>query len=334
MSETIRWGLLSTAVINEALIGAIPKAARSELVAVASRSAEKAQAYAKAHGIPKAHGSYDALLADPDVDAIYISLPNSLHCEWTVKAAAAGKHVLCEKPLVLSLAELDAVVAAAADNHVTIFEAFANLHHSQTQKVIEIVQSGRLGDLQLITGWQAFPVPADDSDNIRLKPELGGGSLWDLGVYPNSLAIVFNQTGPPVEVWAIQVVGETGVEIALTGQLRFANGVVAQISSGLHSPRHRAFRIVGSEGMLDISEPSIPPALVYKDTQIVFTGKDDSQETIVIPASDPYRAEVEALAACVLDGAAPVIPLHLSRDFLKSVLALYESAATGTLVQL
>src|SRR5262245_19458484 len=137
MSEKIRWGLLSTARINDALIEPIRQAERSELVAVASRDGAKAQAYAQEKGIPKAHSSYEALLVDPNVDVLYLSLPNSLHCEWTVKAAQAGKHVLCEKPVVTTLAELDQVEAAAAANGVTIFEAFMYLHHPQTRKVKE-----------------------------------------------------------------------------------------------------------------------------------------------------------------------------------------------------
>ena len=134
MTDKIRWGILSTANINDALIDPIRWAGRSELVTVASRNQAKAEAYAQEKGIPKAYGSYEALLADPDIDAVYISLPNTLHCEWTVKAAAAGKHVLCEKPITPTLAELDEVEAAAKANNVTVFEAFMYLHHPQTQK--------------------------------------------------------------------------------------------------------------------------------------------------------------------------------------------------------
>ncbi|MCB0154133.1 MAG: Gfo/Idh/MocA family oxidoreductase, partial [Anaerolineae bacterium] len=195
MSNKIRWGILSTARINRSLLGPIQAASRSELAAVASRDLSKAQAYATEKGIPQAYGSYEELLADPQIDVIYNPLPNSLHCEWTVKAAEAGKHVLCEKPLVTSLAELDLVEAAAKAHKVTIFEAFMYLHHPQTLRVKEIINNGQLGDLRLINSWFNFFLPPENSTNIRLNPTLAGGSLWDVGVYPNSLAIVMAHAG-------------------------------------------------------------------------------------------------------------------------------------------
>lgn len=328
MSDKIRWGILSTANINDALIDPIRWASRSELAAVASRSQAKAEAYAKEKGIPKAHGSYEALLADPGIDVVYISLPNTLHCEWTIKAAEAGKHVLCEKPITPTLAELDEVEAAAKANNVTIFEAFMYLHHPQTLKVKEMIQSGLLGDLQLINSWFAYYLPPEDSDNIRLAPDLAGGSLWDVGVYPNSLAIVMAQAGAPVEVWASQIKGETGIDVSMVAQLKFANGVVAQISSGFRSPFREGAQIVGSDGRLRINEPW-KPHQSGQGSRIAFVSRDEVEETIEFLHGDPYQHEVEAMEACVLDGAEPVVPLSLSRDFLRSVLAIYKSAETG-----
>jgi xylose dehydrogenase (NAD/NADP) len=336
MSDKIRWGILSTAWINHALIKPIRQAKRSELVAVASRTQEKAQAYAQEQGIPKAYGSYEALLADPEVDVIYNPLPNTLHCEWTVKAAEAGKHVLCEKPIVTTLEELDQIEAAAKANQVTIFEAFMYLHHPQTFKIKEMIQAGRLGDLQLIVSWFNFYLPPEDSNNIRLNPNMGGGCSWDVGVYPNSLAIVMAQAGPPVEVWASQIKGETGVDVAMAGQLKFGNGVTAQISSGFRSPFRQGAHLVGEKGIIQLPEPW-KPCLEGEDSHIhLFTGDDDPAETITIPApgNDPYLHEVQAMEACLLDGAEPVVPLSLSRDFLRSILALYESAESGQPVSL
>ena len=153
MTNTIRWGLLSTAKINDALINPIRQAERSTLAAVASRDLAKAQTYAQEKGIPRAHGSYEALLADPEIDVVYISLPNGLHAEWTIKAAEAGKHVLCEKPLVVTNEQFDQVEAAVNHNRITAFEAFMYLHHPQTVKVKEMVQAGELGNIQLINSW-------------------------------------------------------------------------------------------------------------------------------------------------------------------------------------
>jgi len=328
MTEKIRWGILSTAKINNALINPIKQAVRSELVAVASRNLEKAKAYAKEKGIPKAHGSYEDLLSDSEIDAIYISLPNSLHCEWTIKAAEAGKHVLCEKPLVPTMAELDQVEAAAKANSVTVFEAFMYLHHPQTLKIKEMIQSGQLGNLQLINSWFAYYLPPENSTNIRLNPDLAGGSLWDVGVYPNSLAIVMADAGAPVGVWASQMKGETGVEVVMTGQMKFSNGVMAQISSGFRSPFREGAHIVGSQGFIQVSEPW-KPHQSGQGSQIIFSTSNDTEETMQFPQSDPYLHEVEAMEACVLDGTEPVVPLNLSRDFLKTVLALYQSAESG-----
>ena len=330
--STVRWGLLSTAAINDAIIPAIAMSPRSELIAVASRTQEKVDKYAQKHGIPRAYGSYVELLADSDIDAVYISLPNSLHAEWIVKAAQAGKHVLCEKPLVISLDEFDAIEAAAREFKVVVFEAFANLHHPSIRHALELVRSGALGDIQFINGWGYFKLPADDVDNIRLKPELGGGSLWDVGVYPVSLAITFAGVGAPVEVWGSQITGDTGVDIAFAGQMRFANGVTAQISSGICSAPHKRLVIVGSDGLLEIAYPTIPVNVADQDIKIehltssgIVTTED---RTIVIPAANQYQMEVDALAACILDGAQPVVPLSDSREFLITNLALYESANT------
>ena len=334
MTEKLRWGILSTAAINKALISPIRQVARSELVALASRTQEKAEAYALENRIPKAYGSYDALLDDPEVDVVYNSLPNALHCEWMVKAAKAGKHVLCEKPLVLNLAEMDQIEHAATSNNVTIFEAFASLHHPQTRKVEEMIAAGELGDPQLIIAWQAFYLPPEDSGNIRLSPELGGGSLRDVGVYPVSLSIVFNQSGPPVEVWATQKTGETGLDSTLIGQMRFSNGLVAQVSGGHRRPRHRGAHVVGDQAMLEICEPSMPLGTEDADLHILRRNRDGSRETIVTPATDAYLCEVQAMEACVLDDAVPVVPLSLSRDILRTVLALLESAKTGKMIAL
>ncbi|MBX3012146.1 MAG: Gfo/Idh/MocA family oxidoreductase [Caldilineaceae bacterium] len=337
MATKVRWGLLSTANINKALIAPLQRAERSELVAVASRDAAKANAYAKEHGLAKAYGSYEALLADPEIDVIYNPLPNLLHREWTVKAAEAGKHVLCEKPLVTTLADFDAVQAAAERNGVTIFEAFMYLHHPQTQTLLSLVKAGKVGAVQQINSWFHFYLPPERATNIRLNAQLHGGSLWDVGVYPNSAALaVAHAAGAgeaPHTVWASQIVGESGVDVAMRAQLHFANGVVAQISSGFRTPFREALHIVGDQGALAVAEPW-KPGLQGHDSRVTFTASQGETETIVTPAADPYLCEVEAMEACLLDGAAPVLPLERSRHFLRSVLAIYASAATGKPVQL
>jgi D-xylose 1-dehydrogenase (NADP+, D-xylono-1,5-lactone-forming) len=335
--DKIRWGLLSTANINTALLGPLRQSPRSELVAVASRDQAKANAYAQKHNIPKAHGSYEALLADPTIDVIYNPLPNKLHCEWTVKAADAGKHVLCEKPLVTTLEEFDQVEAAAQRNGVTIFEALMYLHHPQTRTVLELVRTGKVGQLQQINSWFHFYLPPERSENIRLSATLDGGSLWDVGVYPNSAALAIAAAAGagdgPQAVWASQIIGETGVDVAMRAQLHFAHPVIAQISSGFRTPFREALHIVGEQGALQVVEPW-KPGLRGTESRCLFTPSQGNEEVIITPAIDPYLCEVQAMEACLLNGAAPVVPMSLSRNFLRSVLAIYAAAAAQQVVQL
>lgn len=333
MPDKVRWALLSTANINKALIAPLQRAQRSELVGVASRNADQAAAYAAKWGIPRSYGSYDEMLADPGIDAIYNPLPNSLHAEWTIKAAQAGKSVLCEKPLVTSLAELDQVEQAAQQNGVTVFEAFMYLHHPQTLKIKELIESGRIGTLQTIHSWFHFYLPPSDADNVRLQSGLAGGAAWDVGVYPNSISIVMSGGKAPAQVWAQQLTGESGVDVAMRAQMRFANDVTAQVSSGFRTPFREGAWFVGSEGIIEAPHPWKPHELGTA-SRITITNRDDNVETLDFALEDPYDCEVAAMEACVLDGAAPLVPLSLSRAFLHTMLAVYESAATGAVVTL
>jgi xylose dehydrogenase (NAD/NADP) len=336
--EQLHWGILSTARINEALIFALRGAPRSELVAVASRDLGKARAYAAQQGIPAFYGSYDQLLADPAINAVYLPLPNSMHCEWAIRAAEARKNVLVEKPIATSMADLDAIEAAARDNSVVIFEALMALHAPQNRKVQELIQQGRIGELHLISSWFSYYLPPEDSQDIRLNRELDGGSFWDVGVYPNSLAITMAGGRAPRQVWAVQDIGETGVDVGLAGQMHFANGTIAQIYCGLRAPFVQDAQFVGSDGMIHIREPWIPGmsgrSQPGSDSIIELTDRAGHEEKIVVPASNPWQKEVEAMEACVIDGAGPIVPLSLSREFLKTARALHESARSGMLVEL
>ena len=328
----VRWGILSTARINRALIGPLRASPRSELVAIASRTLDGARDYAERNHIPRAYGSYEELLKDPDIDAVYISLPNHLHGEWTEAAAQSGKHILCEKPLVLTLDEMDRIESAARDHQVTIFEAFMYLHHPQTLRLQEMVRSGRLGQLQSIRSHFSFYL-SPDSGNVRLRPEMGGGCLWDVGVYPVSFSVVMAGAGSPVEVAAVRRDGESGIDTAFDAQMRFSNDVVAQISSGYRRPLEWGATLAGSEGIVDLDEPWKPG---YEGTvsSLRIRGHEGDPETLTLSGPDPYLCEVAAMEACILDGAEPVVPLALSRQFLKTVLALYQSAAPRQYVSL
>ena len=333
MPDKLRWGLLSTARINSALIEPIRQAQRSELRAVASRDHAKGAAYAAQWGIPCVFNSYEEMLADPAIDAVYISLPNSLHCEWTVKAAQAGKHVLCEKPLVVTLAEMDRVETAAKANGVVIFEAFMYLHHPQTLAVRRLIESGRIGKLVTVESCFNFNLPPAHAANVRLQANLAGGSLWDVGVYPNSMAIVMTGGVAPQSVWAHQLTGESGVDVGVRAQLHFANDAVAQISSGFRTPFRQGATFVGDQGVIHAPEPW-KPGVTGDDSHITMTDLAGTSETLTFPAVNPYLCEVQAMEACVLDSARPVVPLSQSREFLRSILAIYRSAERGQVVGL
>ncbi len=326
LSSPLRWGLISTARINRALIKPLRASERNELLAVASRSLEKAQEYAPEWDIPKAYGSYQAMLDDPEIDVVYNSLPNSLHTEWTVKALQAGKHVLCEKPLATSLEEVDAMRAAAQSTGMYLAEAFMYRHHPQTLKVKELVDSEVLGDLRVVKG--DFTYNIRDEGDVRLIPELGGGSIWDVGCYPLSYTrYILGEE--PEEVFGWQLTGKSGVDEVFTGQLRFAGDVFAQFDSGFRSPYRSRIEIVGSEAAMVVPQPFIPGL----DVEILI-GKGGEYESIKMPIQELYLGEVEDLADAILSGTPPRISLEDSRGNVAVILALLHSARIGAPVKL
>ncbi len=337
-TDTLRWGLLSTAAINDAILNAVEASSRSEIVAVASRDLARARSYAIAKNIPTAYGSYEQLLEDKSVDAVYVSLPNTLHAKWTVQAANYGKHVLCEKPIVVSLDELEAIESAAATNRVTIFEAYMHLHHPQTLRAKNLINSGELGDIKQMSAWFGYYLPPEDKNNIRLNPHLGGGSLWDVGVYPVSLLLDLAQVGLPVEVIGTRIEGETGVDVEFAGQMRFPTGAIAQVSCGFRTPFRQGASIAGTGGILQLNEPWIPGMASRtergQDSHIALIAADGTQRNLVVASANPWQAEVAAMEACVLDGGKPIVPLRKSREILRTVLALRQSAENRKLVAL
>jgi xylose dehydrogenase (NAD/NADP) len=325
-TKVLNWGLLSTANINRALIPPIKNSERNELVAVASRDADKAKDYAKKWEIPKTFGSYQALLDDPGIDVIYISLPNSLHAEWAIKAAQSGKHVLCEKPLAMSVNEADAIREAADHWGVIIAEAFMYRHHPQSQQVKLLVDDGQIGDLQLIRG--SFTFPLEDKQDIRLFSKLGGGSIWDVGCYPISYAR-FVAGEEPDQVFGWQICNEDGVDLQFMGQMRFPNGVVAQFDSSFQTPFRVQIEIVGGEGSLFLSNPFKPGW-----SNIIRLTRDGETKDIPVPGEELYSGEVEDMADAILYGRKPRIPLEDSRGNVATIQALLQSAALGKPVSL
>jgi predicted dehydrogenase len=326
--STVRWGLLSTANINRRLIPVIRESQRGELVAVASRSKEKAGAYAAEWGIEKAFGSYDEMLASGEVDAVYISLPNHLHAEWTIKALEHGVHVLCEKPFALSLEEVDAMIEASQRSGKVLAEAFMYRHHPQTKMVGEWVHTGRLGEILNVRGVFTFVVRS--RDDIRLAADMGGGALWDIGVYPMSFA-QFVYGGPPRRVFGEQVVGDSGVDEVFVGQMHYEGQQFAQIWCSFRAPFQTFVEVVGTEGRLTLTRPFTG----VEESQLRFhPASGDEPELIAVPEKSLYLGEVEDMHAAILDGADSYLSLQETRDHVRTVLALYESAQKQEVVEL
>jgi predicted dehydrogenase len=321
MNKILNWGLLSTARINNALIPPLRASKRNKLVAVASRSQENADTYAKKKRISRSYGSYEALLADPEIDVIYNPLPNHLHAEWTIKAVEAGKHVLCEKPLALTVQEVDAMQAAARKQGRVVMEAFMYRHHPQTLKVQELVKSGSLGTLKLIRGSFSFMLSREG--DVRLDPAMGGGSIWDIGCYPISYArSVLGEN--PLEVFGWQVTGPTGIDETFVGQMRFGHDVYAQFDCSFAIPFHSFMEIIGSEGTVNIPVPFKP-----NENEKVYLRRGDKTETIKIKGQELYIGEVENMADAILLGKEPRISFEDSRANVRVITSLLESARTG-----
>ena len=319
---TLRWGLLGTARINRSVIPPLRSSRRNRVDAVASRTLERAEAYAGQWGIERVFGSYDAMLADPAIDVVYIALPNALHAMWTVRAVEAGKHVLCEKPLALSVAEVDAVIAAAARHGRVVAEGFMYRHHPQTALVQQFVRDGTVGDLRLVRG--SFTFHHTRVEDTRWDPALGGGSVWDVGCYPVSFARLV-AGAEPVDVRGAQVLGPTGVDVSFAGVLRFPGGVLAVVDSSFVAPFHTGVVVVGSVATLRVANPFKPG----REASVAIVGENGSSREVSAEGQDLYTGEVEDLARAVLDGAPPRMSLADSRGNVATLVALYEAARTG-----
>jgi D-xylose 1-dehydrogenase (NADP+, D-xylono-1,5-lactone-forming) len=317
--KTLAWGLLGTARINRALIPPLRSSVRNRLLAIASRAPETAAAYAREWGIERAHGSYEALLADPEIDVVYIPLPNGAHAEWAIRAARAGKHVLCEKPLAVTVEEVDAIGAAARDASVTVAEAFMYRHHPQTARVGELVASGVLGRVRLVRGSFSFTLtrPKDP----RLEPGLGGGALWDVGCYPLSFAR-FVLGREPLEAMGAMHEGPTGVDLTFAAQLRFPDDVLVQFDCSFEAPFRTVMEVVGETASIMVTQPFKPGP----GAQVLLI-KGDTTEAIEVPGADLYSGEVEDLADAVLLGKPPRVSLADSRGNVAAIVALLQSAS-------
>ena len=315
-----RWGLLSTARINDALLQGIAAVPEASAYAVASRQAQRASAYARDKGIERAYGDYEQLLADPDVDVVYISLPNGMHVEWTRRALEAGKHVLCEKPLSRSAKEVETLFALAAANGLHLSEAFMYRHHPQTKRLRELVDGGAIGALRLIRGSFSFNCSPDDP---RWLTKQGGGGLMDVGCYPVSMARYL--AGEPERVSAEQLLGGDGVDMVMAGMLRFADGVIAHFDCGLALPLRYDLEVVGSSAVLRVAMPWHP----VPDGIELWRDGAAAPEVIRVPGADSYALEVADLSAAARGEGEPLLGRADSLGQARTLEALYASAGSG-----
>jgi predicted dehydrogenase len=309
MSDTLRWGILSTADIGvRKVIPGIRQAARCEIAAIASRDGERARAVSDRLGIPTAHGSYEALLADRDVDAVYIPLPNHLHAEWTIAALRAGKHVLCEKPLAMTAEDAQRMVDVARETGLHLMEAFMYRHHPTWVAAMDLVAAGRIGTLTAVQSW--FSYFNDDPANIRNVLDYGGGALFDIGCYSVNLSrMVFG--GEPVRVQgSLRRDPSTGVDVLTSGILDFDGGI-ATFTCSTRSESDQRVDIYGTTGRISIQIPfNIPPD---RPTRVFLTAGGDppvapATEVFEYATADPYAIEFERFAAAVLDGGPTPVP--------------------------
>jgi predicted dehydrogenase len=321
----VAWGILSTARIGARLVEGAGRTDAAEIVAVASRDGATAQAFADAYDIPRAHSSYEALLADPDVEAVYIPLPNSMHVDWTVRALQAGKHVLCEKPMDRRPEQVARAFDVAEAQGLVLSEAFMWRHHPQTLRLRELLDEGAIGRVRLIRACFAF-VLAGDLD-VRLDPALDGGGLMDVGCYCVSGARLV-AGGEPVSVCAQAVNGPTGVDLRLTGLLRFAGGVLGVIDCGLDVYSRGELEIVGDEGRILLPDPwhAIDPQIVVE--------RGLEREVVTVPGADSYARELEDAAAAIAGDRPPRLGRADALGQARTVEALYRSAQEGRAVAL
>jgi predicted dehydrogenase len=305
----LRFGVLSTADIGlTKVIPGITRSRRCEVVAIASRDMAPARAAAERLGIPRAHGSYAALLADPDVDTVYIPLPNHLHTQWAIAAAQAGKHVLCEKPIALNATDAQVMVDACDRAGVLLMEAFMYRHHPSWIAVRELIAAGRIGELRAVASW--FSYFNDDATNIRNIAAVGGGALYDVGCYCINLSRMLFGGEPD----AIQATShrdpELKVDTLTSALLSFGNGVASFTCSTRVEPDQQV-DIYGTTGRISIGIPfNIPPD---RPTLVYLTAGGDppvapATEVLEFAPADPYAAEADAFAAAVLDGQPLPVP--------------------------
>jgi len=318
-TETVRWGVIGSAKITEVGLGpAIAADPRSELIAIGSRRPDAARASADALGASRAYGSYEELLADPEIDIVYNPLPNSLHHEWTLKALRAGKHVLCEKPMGMTPDEVREMSDEARARGLFLVEGFMWRYHPRVRHVLDLVRD-RIGPLRLVRATYTFDLGAATdvrsgtrNADIRLTPELGGGALGDVGSYCVNGMRTY-AAGRVTRVTSERLAMENGVETRISGQLDFDNGVVAQFYAALDIPGGGVVELLGARGRIRIPN-AFRTRAEQGDLLLEIWDADGARHDETLPFIDQYELEVTQISSVLLDGAEPVIGLDDSLD--------------------
>jgi xylose dehydrogenase (NAD/NADP) len=316
---SVQWGVLSTAHINAKFLAGVARSAECDVLAVASRDADRAATYAREHDIERSYGSYDELLDDPDVEAVYISLPNSMHVQWTERALRKGKHVLCEKPLSRRAADVEAAFDAAESAGRLLMEAFMWRHNPQTERLVELVQAGVVGRPTLVRAAFGFAIGAADEANVRLSADLEGGALMDVGCYCVSAARLL--AGEPEAVSGHQVIGGDGVDVAFTGSMRFASGMLAHFDAGIALADRDELEVVGDEASLFLDDPW------HCREPVIELRRGGTVELIALEPADSYQLEAENLSAAIRGRAAPRLGRADAVGQARVIEALYAAAS-------
>lgn len=316
MAPAVKWGILSTADINRRLIPGAQASPKVDLIAVASRDKSRAEEYAREWQIERAYGSYDELLADPDVEAIYNPLPNTMHAEWSIKALDAGKHVLCEKPFSRHVDEVEASFDAAERNGLLLSEAFMYRHNPQTARVKELVDGGAIGELRLVRS--AFSYGLYDAENIRLRTDVEGGALMDVGCYCVSAARLLG--GEPRHAAGVQVLGGNGVDVVFAGVMLQDNGVMAHFDCGFVLPSRDELEVIGEEGSLFLDDPW------HAHAPLIEIRHDGAVERVETERVNSYQLELENLSEAIRGEAEPLLGRADAVGNARALEALYASA--------
>jgi D-xylose 1-dehydrogenase (NADP+, D-xylono-1,5-lactone-forming) len=334
LARPVRIGILGTAKIARSFVEGVMPSKLITVTAIASRDAAKAQAFARQFALARHFGSYEALLGDRDIDAVYIPLPNSLHAQWSIRAARAGKHVLCEKPLAATGAEARAMFDAALEHGVHLVEGYPYRSQPQTIKLFELLGAGAIGDVRLIQASFGFSLA--DGENIRWNPQLAGGALMDVGAYPVSLVRMIAKARP-TRVQAVAQWAGAGVDRAVVANLEFAGGLLAQISASFATCLHRQALLAGSKGLIQTTYANHTAEPSQAVLQLrAGVGKDAVDSIIQASTTNGFLAEAEAFARLVRQGPAQWTgpSPEESIDIMLSLEAILRSARSGAVVDI